>query len=550
MNLRDLQAEGRKAASEVHRDPRAALDRVLPLLAYTGVLDYDGYDDWLMTAGDAFARVGQHDARGFTRYARGDVRGALDDQHVHSIARALLHEAAREPDAAAAIYQRNGCWALAAYAYEAADRDATEAWESAIVACPADVDPIGNGLAWLGLAQWQLPRDPAAARAALPPGLMGLARCAVVAEERDDLEAAARHYQLMAAVGAELGATEHLLEGALNAARVHQAMNDGSAALRTHLQTAARCVELDEPHAAALCFQDAARLADIHARHQAPIYWQAAAECWEAAAAIVAPLTAGFAENALLARIDALNHIGAAGRVRTTFMQLESLPLPAERTAHYATLRARLGPGEDAPPPPPVGTPRPPPTPRFADLLAARELGTDLEAVLLAQSVRAPSAALRRDAIAALLRCRWANGQADAAQVLAQCDGEAVWTALEHLLETGDLPTRQAGLSALAERPERRATALLLNGLRDLETHQSALNALTAIPRRRALGLLHAAARQKSAAAGPAIDALAALGDQALDALWQLSQGDDHLALDAKAHFERICPPEQRAAWR
>lgn len=551
--LADLQAQGRLAAELQRASPQRALDIVLPLLAETWVLDYDGYDDWLMTAGDAFAELGKTAERGFTRFARQDLAGALADQPAHSMSAAFLHEANNAPTGAADIYRRRGKWALAAYAFEAAGEDATQAWEAAVAAYPIEVDPIGNGLAWLGLAQWLLPREPRRARAAMRPGLMGLARLAVQAEEASDLEAAARHYALMAEAGHAMGSTEHLLEGAVNAARVLTSLNDLQAAMQTHLGTATRCVDMAEPHAAALSFQDAARLADTHDRQRAPIYWQAAAECWGAAATTIDHLPAGFAENALLARVDALNRIGAGERVRATLAQLEMLPLRPDRTAHYAQLRAQLGVGVEQPAPPLVGAPKPETPPRFAGQLAAREMGDDLRSALLEQSVHAPSPALRRDAMAALLAFGWdASGwRARAAAVLAQGTGEVAWVALTALLAGPDPAVRIAGLAPLADRGGRRVTQALLTGLGDDATAAIAHAALLARPRPLGIGLLTSAARRPGPAAAPAVEALARLGERALDPLWQVAQiRRDAIGASALAHFQALCPPEQRGAWQ
>lgn len=551
--LEDLQARGRRASDARLSDPRLALTYVLPLLAETWVLDYDGYDDWLMTAGDAFADLNMRAERGFTRFARQDLKGALADQPPHALSAAFLHEANGSATAAAEIYRRRGKWALAAYAFEAAGEDATSAWESAIAAYPADVDPIGNGLAWLGLAQWLLPRDERRAHAAIRPGLMGLARLAVQAEEVGDLESAARHYALMAEAGHAMGSTEHLLEGAVNAARVLTDLTDLQSAMQTHLSTATRCVEAAEPHAAALSFQDAARLADTHDRQRAPIYWQAAAECWGAAAECIDHLPPGFAENALLARVDALNRIGAGERVRATLAQLEMLPLRPDRTAHYAQLRAQLGAGTDAPPPPMVGTVRPAQAARFAGELAARELGDDLRSALLEQSVHAPSPALRRDAMAALLSVSWdiAAGQPRAANVLAQGEGEVAWVALTALLASPDPRVRNAGLAPLADRTERRVVHALLAALKDDATRATAHAALLHRPRPLGVGLLAGAARRPGRAAASAVEALATLGDRALDPLWQVAQARrDAVGLAARAHFDALCPPELRGAWQ
>ncbi|MGK0359884.1 MAG: hypothetical protein ACI9U2_002190 [Bradymonadia bacterium] len=551
--LDDLRAHGRHAAALQRADPRRALDVVLPLLAETWVLDYDGYDDWLMTAGDAFADLGKTAERGFTRFARHDLKGALADQPAHSMSAAFLHEANGSTAGAAEIYRRRGKWALAAYAFEAAGEDATDAWQAAIAAYPPDVDPIGNGLAWLGLAQWLLPRDLRRARTAMQPGLMGLARLAVQAEEAADLEAAARHYALMAEAGHALGSTEHLLEGAVNAARVLTGLTDLQAAMRVHLLTATRCVELAEPHAAALSFQDAARLADSHDRQRAPIYWQAAAECWGAAATTIDHLPAGFAENALLARVDALNRIGAGARVRATLVQLEMLPLRPDRTAHYAQLRAQLGAGVDAPQPPLMGSPKPTAPPRFAGELAARELGDDLQSALLEQSVHAPSPALRRDAMAALLSFSWdaLSGRARAAAVLAQGDGEVAWVALMGLLASSEPAVRNAGLAPLASRGERRVVRALLAGLGDDATYATAHDALLTRRRPAGIGLLASAARRPGPAATPAVEALALLGEDALDSLWQVSQARrDSVGAAALFHFQALCPRALRGAWQ
>lgn len=550
--LEHLQGVGRRIADDLPRLGAArALSEALPLLAETWVLDYDGYDDWLMTVGDAFTALGDASARGFTRFARGDLQGAIADQDENSLAAAFLLEAAGKAEAAARIYQRRGRWALAAYALEAARLDAAPAWEAAIAAYPEDVEPVAHGLAWLGLAEWCLLRDPARARRALQPGLLGLARFAVEAEEADDLEAAARRYALMADVGIALGAVEHLLEGALNAARVLEATGDPLAALATHHATAAQCVELGEPHAAALAFQDAARLAEAHRRSAAPSFWQAAADCWLAAAEQITHLPVGFAENALLARVEALNQIGAGASARETLRMLERLPLAADRSSHYAILASRLGAGVDAPAPPPVGPPPQGDRRRFADLLAARELGDDLEAALLDQSVHAPSPALRRDAMAALLNCRWkdALGPQLAARVLAHATGEVGWTALERLMSGPDAAAKGAALAILAGRPARRATALILGALVDPHTREAAGAALLSRARPAALGLLARAARRGGATGEIAIRALGQIGERALDALWQLATGGDAVGQRARAEFERLCPPERRRAY-
>jgi hypothetical protein len=573
----DFQERTDVAYAALRTDPEMALTLVLPLLEETWVLEHEGYDEWLLIAGEALTRLDRPAEAAWTYLYRGYTDRPLELLRGEAVAldRALVLERMGRTEEAAQLYQRLGWWARAARALSAPRSSAApgrvrEAWEAAVAAYPEDVDLVGSVYARLGLAQTLIEAgDPEAAD--LDGALVGLSRLAVDAEEAGRLREATVAYRTLEAVGRARGEVEHILEGVVNRARLADDRGDALEALGHRLRGARRCIELGAVQAAAELLQEAAEDAGGRLVTLAMWCWDAAARCWADCASgyQAARLPAGFVENALLARIDALSRVpGAASitAIATTFEHLSTLPLADARQARYraAAERQRLAARTAQADPPMLRGPDRTLTDddaveSWGSPLADRELG------------RAPLQVVKT----LLLDGRWPGEQRRALHTIISARGEstadpAVARPVVQLL--AGLPERasaRAALRRLAEHPRlgvRTDVAMALWTRTDAEAAdvllrlaadrsdsvaRTAGRALAETARPRALGALAEAARTgPSAIAGPAIGGLESIGGEAAaEALFRAGQrtDDPEVALRARAAFDEVCDPAWRA---
>lgn len=571
--IEQLQIEGRKAAELAKEDPRGALAATLSLLEHDWLLDYEGYDEWLMTAGTCLERLGEPAAAALCWLGREDLSGTLSRLPIEVAAkeRAVVLERAGRDEEAARLFGRLGCWARAARVYEKAGRfeEALDAWVEAIAAAPEDADPVGWTFGHLGLAQLLHEDDDAdSAREPLRIGLIGLARLAVDAEEAGDLWIAAERYRVLATIGAHTHQLEHLLEGAVHLARLLEAEGDALGALEARLGAARACERAKAPQAAATFWQEAAELSEAHWPLLTSRLWRYVAEAWDQAAdhLLSAGLMPELAENALLARIDALNKMGDDPAIAASFRRLSALDLSERDKARYVRLavesdraarraseaserpldlRFRLAGDDDL----------------WAAELLRRELGHDLRAALMDLTVWARSPIGRRRALRCLLRtflddeAQRQEGALSGVRLLARNVNRVLaQQALVHLAGEAATEVRVAALEALAPVTRSDVTRLLVDSLRTLNeaVAQAAYWALSVRPRKDAVGLLVRAARSgNSRESEMAVDLIGALGADAtaLDALFDLSHEPGAVGVAAKARFEAICPERLRAVF-
>lgn len=560
--LEDLQRSAERLASMGYADPGDKLRGALDLLSNDWVLDYQGYDDWLRSAGEALERLQIPVGVAFTYLARGDRGRALEHLSASEapVARAFVVEG-RDPAEAASLYLQQGCFARAAQAWERAraPERAIEAWRRALDAYPA-TDPGRHALAHLGLGHALLLAEREGARQAIDEGLMWLARDAVEAETAGDLPGAIDRYQTMAEVGDATQQVEHVLEGAVNEARLHEAQGDRDGAFLARAFAAAACESAGEHRAAAALYQEAARAAEGARPSHVDACWARAADAWWAAAARIDALSPALAENALLARLDALNRCDAgAGALAETYEALAALGLSPATRDRYAQLAKSLDPsaferGQRARPPLPA---RESSGRHWAAALFDHELGTSPLYALLECTARADSIIARRRATRALLALLAFPGDPDCHALAAVTLGPNVAVAstepvLLSYATHASADVRAAAVRGLSTRRGTRVANALVHALTDADfgVQMAAGESLGATGRGEAIG-----PAVRRAIEGPRSAALAVVGwlgawtdDAALDPLFRIAQRatDEDVRAAAASRFERRCPVERR----
>jgi len=566
-----LEQKGYELADLARTKPQEALRGTLDLLENDWVLDYEGYDEWLLTAGECLERMSQHAAAALTWLGREDLEGTLNrlSETAAPRERAALLERAGKVEAAARLCGRMGCWARAAVVYETAGRldQAEVAWQEAIAAYPADVDPVGHTYAQLGLAQLLYKQDDPKAQEPLTAGLIGLARLAVAAEDDRDLAKAQQRYRTLATIGSHTGQLEDLLEGAVNLARLLVETGDIQGALEVRVGAAKACREVGAAQAAATLWHEASALA----ARTSPLAEQALrfleAQAWDDAAdhIVDSDLLESLAENALLARIDALMRNDDLAAVRDTFGKLADLDLPEEQCLRYAKLAKRYArAGQNIEPPDLrwlqrfrlVKT-----YDRWCAELIEREYGEDIRAALLMLTVKADSILGRRRALRGLLRMFLGKedrveSTINAVVLLAAAINQPIpRKAILKLLHDPSPQVREVVVATLGPISRREATVGLVEALRDSDAGvvETAHEALLDNPRSEAVPMLLKAARAGSVEeARMAVELLGALGDDpaALDALFELSRAEMSASAQAAVAFESNCPGHLRVVYR
>ena len=543
-----------------YEDPPAILDVLIEKLRDDHVLDYEGYDDWLMEAGDILIGMDRPIAAAFTYLARSHRQGALRllPAETAPIARAFVLER-HKPKRSADLYLRQGCFARAARTWERVGEwaEAAEAWENAVTAYQ-DAERVTHGWALLGLAKAQL-RVGEDAEATFDTGLMLLAQDAVQAESQGDTLRAIEHYQTLRDVGEVTGLTEHLLEGAINEARLYEAEGDAYSAFSVRAHAAEICAECNEHHAAAVLYQEAARSAEGVQQGASAVCWARAAEAWAQAAKRVVEISARLAENALLGRLDALNHCGHHTKLADTYRALAMLPLKPEvrdRYLHLAeALPAHLSDAELEAMPRLQLARR-----HWAAPLFAHEMGASPRDALLECTSFADSIIARRRATRALISLEAYPDKIDSLILVAKTLGEnenvlSTERVLLNMVEHQSASVRTAAIHGLARRRGTKVARVLVKTLNDeaVGVRSAGLECLTAEYRPEAIG--PAVTLALGTLERGALQAVRWLGtlptSDCLNPLYRVGQRAPLAAVRdlGMSYFERRCPSHLRAMY-
>jgi len=318
------------------------------LIAQTHVIDYE-YDDWLRRLADIYRQLGRRREAGYIYLYLHYFDQARDcfPGPEGAAERARVLEVEKRWGDAAELYAAEGMPVHAAVCHEKArqPRAAAAIWEQLTRHPALRERPYEQALVHFnyGMAMEKLGGDSSVGRRALIDSQRRLEQVADDFETRGERERAFDCYQILLKLGKESGQFENLAEGYLNCIRVLKDDNLKFYVLQYYEDFIKLALQRGELHAAASLYQEAA---DYAARTGLPYdrhYQGKAAETWVRFAdkylSDGAPIE--LVENAVLAAIGCYSSVGNYVQVRALFEKLAELDLGEKKRARYATIARR-----------------------------------------------------------------------------------------------------------------------------------------------------------------------------------------------------------------
>lgn len=341
----ELNARARAAKALLDRRQFAeAVEAYRGLCAETHVMDAT-YDEWLRGLAHAFLEQRRNREAAFVHLYQGGFEQALSLLPDDALSGALLLEHGGHHAAAAARYEAQGRYVLAAIAFEHGKQDAEArvCWEKARRDTRLGRAPYEEALVHFNLGYCCLRQGAEEGHGHLVTAQRLMEEVADNFETAGQRERAFDCYQILLELGRRSGTFENLAEGYINCIRILKEDNLKYYVLQYHEDFLREALNRQEYHAAASLYREAAeyclRTGLIYDRY----YLRSAGQTWLLAAEKNGREKGPpeMSENAYLAAVDCLNTLEDYHLVGEMYRRLSELPLATRKRERYATIADR-----------------------------------------------------------------------------------------------------------------------------------------------------------------------------------------------------------------